>query len=610
MSFLSRFEQTKILADWRDHLKKEDKDVPIVELQAQDKKEYKSKVEPSVDLESKKQARREKKDSEKKWKQEKQQQTAPKEETPKKEEPKKEGSFPVADEKEIPGIKSIERIKKMSPYIFVASSIGKETERPAFIKDLEDLAKGDSIQKLLDAESEAHNIVKGVDAFFVAKDLVPKIEELIKKHTELKYFLEPFDMDKDKERISFDNYDFKSLGEDVAADSLVDALNAELVTLEEEGEKQEVKKESPKKAAPTKEVDDEGEAHTRLDEIKAMNPYLFIVNGLKKDSERSLLMDKLKQFSQPENMERLLDASKPKNAALKGVDAFFVSKPVSNEIQQLIDANPNLKFYFQPFDISKFGTERAFDEYDYSSLGEQINPQPLKDALTKVLIPLEKEEAKTEHDPSDIPALQISSVGIPLNILRFMSKTPKKYEFYIGGQPKSAGMEGYIYVLCDKREADVFRKVMTAFKHPKLFYQNLNYLPDIDQNFKALDPYKYQPVGALILEAKTKFDPDQLHDPKTYEEIKDEAKWKKEHEGEEPVTQLDILHGIVSEKLMNKSKAGAFKVFKYIIGDWIINMSTDYKKCILYSGKPTIQIDKKELLELLPFVDSVEDSYI
>jgi hypothetical protein len=606
MSFIQRFEanSNEIVSGWKDYLKK-DEDIPIVETVAKDPKDEVTFDDEDItpdraihkEVKDKKESLKKKgteKPTEKKPA-DKSQETQ-KEEKPQDEKPQdgamtqreEKGKFTLYISKDIKG-KSILWVKENKEGKVVSSHYGETGEK----FDSKDLDKIKDPNAEVTEYSKAYKYKLGEDSklnpfywiettngdILYARDAQGEIKQENLKNINLNL------MTKVKE--------FSVMDSDSWYNKLSETANKGVKKNDEEVK---LKK------------DDTG---SRLDELKSMSPSLLVVSSRQNPAERTNFFKAIKPYLDNPAFHVILSADQPASNSLEDVDAMFIGKAIEPGVRKAINtASTKLPIVFVDFPPSNFDLGRPFDDIKFDSLA-QINIQELRDALTEETKTLaEQEGKKTEQDPYDVSALQLSAF-VPLNYLRFLNKTPKEFKFYIGGQPANAGMEDYIYILCEKQEAANFIKETAKLKQPINFYKNITSLSDIDPAFKELDPRGFTPNGAVVLTATDNFDVKVMHDPDTGARIEDVKSWQEKNKGKKPITQLQFLMDIANEYLGNKSLAGTYMKGTYGIGNMLVHFNRDFTKCILWASKPAVQIEKEKIMKLVnSFVEKLEDSYI
>lgn len=378
--------------------------------------------------------------------------------------------------------------------------------------------------------------------------------------------------------------------------------------------------------------------------ILVLNPIQDVANYEKAMASPHPEIDKCIHFAES---KRFKDGN-------SGVDLFFLAgdrvAKVEDEVKRL-----KIKYSLMP-------AKEDFHEDTLPFTGMALNEK----TFGKIDIKTYANELNTTWSHLDddsgpkIPAVEISN-NVPVSFARFLDRKQRPIKMYIGDQPSGSGNPDGMYLLItDMAEGEQFVKTLIALNMPSLFYTGIYPSPDIDRGFKRIDPEVFKASNALILEAKSTFDPsrvipidqidpellkvaakgidteeidkinirlEQLEKEADLAVIHSEGKDKKEKIAEEiqklneqlhkeaknaKLTELHLLHAYAKAVLGNPARqSGAYVAGKYIIGTHIANFSKDFKLCILWgSNSKHVSIDTAELLKQMPFVKKANTSYL
>lgn len=340
-------------------------------------------------------------------------------------------------------------------------------------------------------------------------------------------------------------------------------------------------------------------ANPKLTAVRSIgDPQLYLINFRKTEDLKTFLQQTKPSFN-PANVVELFSGSK-NDTELSQFFAYIVSRSKSGDFENKIKNVPHdtqalpedFLSYDAPFDNLDFGPE-------FKSL--EINETKVRRTLNQLFSQLQ-----SESQGGQVSALRMMS-EIPIDYIRFLNPKLSPREFYVGGNPPNAGTKGSRLVLCDEEESRRFLKVMEYFKPLNPFFTDLYYVNDIDPDFKDFEPFKIIPARALILEAKTKF--------KLNEEVElDGGKveiWDAASNQHVKATQEDLLLHFVEENMHNVAKRGTWRKMRYYEGDNWIHFNRDYTKAILWGSRTkALSLNKKDILESLPFVKNVNLTFI
>jgi hypothetical protein len=256
----------------------------------------------------------------------------------------------------------------------------------------------------------------------------------------------------------------------------------------------------------------------------------------------------------------------------------FAYLVAGRDVDTLVRKAENLITHKENFE-NKIGTSSPFQAVKF--------PAPLEDALGGDARRL-RQAMQTSYtkvmsggdgggEGGAVSALQMQAT-IPINYMRFLSPKNGPREFYTGGTPSRAGREGMLYVLCDKKESDLFIKTVKEFAPPNNFFDELFYVSNIDSDFKGTEPRKSGSLdNCLILSAEKKFEKEML----------------------------PTLHKVANSIAGEELRPYKFVDGTIVKGDMVVHMNKNMTKCILWLGsKPiTLKKDDEEALKKMGVAD-------
>lgn len=302
---------------------------------------------------------------------------------------------------------------------------------------------------------------------------------------------------------------------------------------------------------------------------------------------------------------------------------YFMSVDDANKLRAEINAPtaPQISYFLGEFDKTLFQKDEPFTDL---KIGNNTIDTKLADELNQMWADV------TARSGNPISALQ-AAVDIPFDYFRLLNKEDNKISYYLGNRPSGAGVSGLIYVLASEQEVQEFLTYVNKIKLPSLFYERLSELPDIDAEFKTIDPMQATVRNVLMLTAKTKFEPDApveitddnkflITDKDTEEiqkevedlkkRIKDPNKLETEIKKVQAWTQLKFLHAYARDVLGNTTVTGTFVKQGVILGSRIAQFNAKMTLCFLWSSYKSKTINPKDVLKALPFVKTVDTRYL
>ena len=340
------------------------------------------------------------------------------------------------------------------------------------------------------------------------------------------------------------------------------------------------------------ELDDlrEGDLKNKRNALKLMkDPYLLVLNPMIKPAEFKTALENA-------SIQGILSQSIPFKEAdsepIHGTLVYFVRGMLAPKLKNELSLS-GAHYSVTPFANTLFRKVSPFDTLALDKEVGQLNAGMLRRELNAEWHKYRKEEATG----LEIPALQMRNFN-SINYARFLSLKQRPVEMYHGDTPKGAGSPDLMYFLASEAEANACRKVLVNLKLPVQFYTGLYVTPDIDTEFKSIEPKSFRPTNALILKGKGAFKPNEVVE--------------KGEKGDEEITQLDMLHAFAEEMLKNKLKVqGSFVKQRHIIGTHVVHFNADMTFCIIW-GSPTYHANLKEseIIEMLPFVEKALTKYL
>jgi hypothetical protein len=317
------------------------------------------------------------------------------------------------------------------------------------------------------------------------------------------------------------------------------------------------------------------------------------------------------------------------------VPAAFANQLVSDFSQS------SLKIDSIEFHADLIPQARPFDGMTFPSIKRDgINEQILRQTLSgrwQADVKPELQSVSMMTDKSAVPAVQMQST-IPLDYLRFLSTTKEARKLYIGGRPPEAGNPGLVYALCAQNEYSEFVRVLETLGFKELFYYNMYYVPAVDSLFLEYDPIEYRPASALILEAKTKFNPDiskaaprftvpeelmtskeraQAHNKPVEEGADDELEYDEDTGPQKDKKVVkDTQHGLLQRiaKILMRSpvkRPGRLINGRLVFGDLLVHYSKDLKKAVLWGAKSQkVSFAPQRITSILDFIKRADTSYL
>jgi len=323
---------------------------------------------------------------------------------------------------------------------------------------------------------------------------------------------------------------------------------------------------------------------TRIQEIRSMSPFLFVVSsrGQAQDWANFLAQASSSVLENKGEAQKIFPmAGSPPSGALDGIHAYLVK---GGHEQRLGAMAKDLKFSISPFDDKLFEVGHPFTSV---KIAEDFKPEVgnneniLLEALNKTWAAVKKLPAVLKDVGGVMSALQMSN-SIPLNYSRFLSKQHQKWPYHVSGMPSNAGTPGFIYILCTESEANLFLREMKNFKQPPLFYQQLAFFSDIDPDFKTIPPQTFNPQNALIVTNKQKFSEND------------------EERGKIQQFAKDVMGSVIR-------LAGRLIKSRWINGDLVVNYSIDAAKAIVWGSSHGVSENRNALTEKFAEIVGTKD---
>jgi len=362
----------------------------------------------------------------------------------------------------------------------------------------------------------------------------------------------------------------------------------------------------------------------RIDHLRSVRPYMFIVNGhTKEEALHKFFQSVGGDLDNSKLVESLYagDLNAPDKNVLTLTFAYIVGQQLAQNLVNKAGENKlaHAAVYFEknmlqarPFDDVDFGLDlnKALGTGDRLRLVRQLqtNWEALKETSSG---------SDEEIGGREIAAMQFST-GIPLNYTRFLAPKHQDWKLHIGDRPNGAGRTGLAYIISDKENANVFMKWMKSFNPPANFDDDIYPNPNIDQAFKRVEPMTFNPANCIILTHQSKFNPEEDIPLPSDDKNAITAKFdflKKDKPREDPVEKnepktikmIDLLTAVAHTQLGNTTtRAGQVIKGRAVHGNVVVHFSQDMKKAILWGSKNAISVSAKDLQEEFPFLKHVD----